>query len=246
MFTVDSAQMIRGSTGQIEVPAPVYLIEHPKGLVVFDTSLTPLAYEDPYSAYGELATRLQMKTKPSQRPDRQLAELGYRAGDVSRVVISHLHFDHAGGVSLFPDAKLFVGSGEFELAYWPPPLQAGVYRREDLDATRAYDVFYVPGQDVDVFDDGSVTILWTPGHTAGELSLFVRLPHRNVILTGDTAHSRRQLEDRTSFYLDTDAGAAVTSLDRLRVLSETTGAMVWISHDKDDWAGHPHAPAFIA
>jgi N-acyl homoserine lactone hydrolase len=124
-FTVDSAQMIRGSTGQTEVPAPVYLVEHPKGLVVFDTSLTPLAYEDPYAAYGELATRLQMNTKPSQRPDRQLAELGYSVGDVSRVVISHLHFDHAGGVSLFPDAKVFVGSGEFELAYWPPLCKPG-------------------------------------------------------------------------------------------------------------------------
>ncbi|MDT5369080.1 MAG: N-acyl homoserine lactone hydrolase [Mycobacterium sp.] len=239
-FTIPRSYIQTGAAGMVEVPSPAFLVEHPKGLLLFDTSLDPRAYdEDPVSVYGAaLADRVKMRALPGQRPDRQITGLGYRVEDVGRIVVSHMHFDHLGGLPLFPDARVFVGRGEFEAGYAPAPIQAGVYRRTDLDYTMGANLRYIPGCDVDVFDDGSVVILWTPGHTTGELSLLVRLPERNVLLTGDTVHCREHLARRVPYYNDVDAETAVRSLDRILLMQDTLDATVWISHDPDDWDAH--------
>jgi N-acyl homoserine lactone hydrolase len=245
-FTVDRSYIQSGASGTVDVPSPAFLVEHPKGLLLFDTSLDPRAYdEDPAEVYGDALTkRVRMRVRPEQRPDRQIRELGYRIADIRRVVVSHVHFDHVGGLSLFPEATVFVGRGEMEAGYAPTPMQAGVYRRAELDYAAGARLRWVPGCDVDVFDDGSVVMLWTPGHTPGQMSLLVRLPHQNVILTSDTVHCREHLQRRIPYYNDADTDAAVRSLDRILLLEETLEATVWISHDPDDWAAYPHGSSF--
>lgn len=241
-FTVDANTLMYGLTGRLTIPLPAYLIEHKKGLILFDTGLVPASLEDPVSVYGDLANLITLTATPDQRLDRQIEALGYKTSDITHVIASHAHFDHSGGLYLFPQAKFYAGAGEMAHAFWPAKIGGGFFRREDLDATRSFDWYEIPGIDVDLFGDGSLVILFTPGHTPGELSLLVRLPSRNFILTGDTVHLRAALENEVHFPVDSDTAAAVRSLQRLKLLRDTADATVWITHDPDDWADLRHAP----
>ena len=113
--------VVRLGTEPVVAPCPSYLIEHPKGLVLFDTGLSPRGIDDPDAYFGILAQLYKMQFTADLAVDAQLRELGYSLDEISYVVPSHLHFDHAGGLYLFPDATLFVGVGELSYAYWPPP-----------------------------------------------------------------------------------------------------------------------------
>lgn len=241
-FTVEAHTLMYGLSGELTIPLPAYLIEHARGLVLFDTGVVPRAIDDPESVYGDLARFIQLRGQPEQRLDRQIEALGYKLSDVTHVIASHAHFDHTGGLYLFPDAKLYAGAGELRHAYWPEPIGAGFFRTADLDPTRGFKWHHIPGVDVDLFGDGSLVVLFTPGHTPGELSLLVRLPSRNFLLTGDTVHLRAALEGEIHFPVDTDTAAAVRSLQRIKLLRDTADATVWITHDPEDWAELGHAP----
>lgn len=241
-FTLDNAILMVGATGQSTIPMPAYLIEHPKGLVLFDTGLVPDAADDPEQVYGPLAEFLGLRYTREQRLDNQLQALGYRVEDVTHVIASHTHFDHAGGLYLFPEAKLYAGTGELRYAMWPDPAGAGFFRQADVEATRTYPWHQVP-VDHDLFGDGSVVILHTPGHTPGELSLLVRLPSRNFVLTGDTVHLRQALEEEIPMPYDANTELSIRSIQRLKLIRESADATVWITHDPEDWAEFDHAPA---
>ena len=241
-FTVQASTLMYGLNGELTIPTPAYLIEHPRGLVLFDTGLVPAAHDDPHAVYGELADFIKLAAKPEQRLDRQLTALGYRPSDVTHVIASHSHLDHAGGLYLFPQATFYAGEGELGFAYWTTHASAGWVRTADLEPTRHWKWRHIPGIDVDLFGDGSIVILFTPGHTPGELSLLVRLPSRNFILTGDTVHLRAALENEVHHPVDSDTRAAIRSLQRLKLVRDSADATVWIAHDPQDWAEHRHQP----
>ncbi|WP_435159413.1 N-acyl homoserine lactonase family protein [Amycolatopsis sacchari] len=242
-LTVDAATLMYGLTGMITIPMPAFLIEHPKGLVLFDTGIAPEAIDDPESLYGaEMAAGLGIAGTADQRIDRQLAALGYKVSDVTHVVSSHLHFDHAGGHHLFPMAAHYVGQGELEFAHFPDPIGAFCYMPDQLQRTKNFDWRVVPGVDHDLFGDGSLIIYSMPGHTPGELSLKVRLASRTFILTGDAVHLRAALEQEYHFPIDHDTKSSLRTLRRLKRLRESEDATLWITHDPDDWAAYGHAP----
>lgn len=243
-LTVQSETLLYGTSGELTIPCPSFLIEHPRGLVLFDTGLHPDAITDPEKVYGaDLAPLLGIGGTADQRLDRQIEALGYRLSDITHVISSHGHFDHTGGLFLFPEAKHYFGEGELRYANWPDPIQAFVYRQEVLDTIRRLDVREVPG-DLDLFGDGAITILATPGHSPGEVSVVVRLASRTFILTGDAIHLRAQMEQEYHFPIDADTKTAVQSLRRIKYLTESLEATVWISHDPDDWAEFAHAPGY--
>jgi glyoxylase-like metal-dependent hydrolase (beta-lactamase superfamily II) len=123
----------RGS-GQLTIPSPCYLIEHDRGLLLFDTGLTPEAVGDPRRVFGELAEEVGIKFTEEQRVDCQIEALGYRTDQVTHVVASHVHLDHSGGLRLFPDAKFFAGAGELPYAFWPAPVRGRPSRVKDRSA----------------------------------------------------------------------------------------------------------------
>jgi len=243
-FTLDASILMVGATGELTIPMPAYLVEHPKGLVLFDTGLVPEAAEDPDAVYGPLVPMLGLRFTPEQRVDRQIEALGYRVSDVTHVVASHTHFDHTGALRLFGHAKMYVGQDDLRYAYWPDPAGAAFFRPADLDPTRAFNWHFIPvGLDHDLFGDGSMVIVPTPGHTPGELSMIVRLPNRNFVLTGDAVHLRAALEGEIPMPYDADTAASVRSIRRLKLLRQAADATVWITHDPEDWAELGHAPA---
>lgn len=242
-LTVDSNSLMYGLSGMVTIPMPSFLIEHPRGLVLFDTGIAPEAITDPVGMYGqELADGLGIGGTPDQAVDKQVETLGYKTSDVTHVITSHFHFDHAGGVHLFPDAKHYIGGGELAFANFPAPIGAFCYMPDQLARTKAYDWREVPGCDLDLFGDGSLVLLSMPGHTPGELSLKVRLASRTFLLTGDAVHLRAALELEYHFPIDWDTRVALDSLRRIKRIAEAEEATVWITHDPDDWAELKHAP----
>jgi N-acyl homoserine lactone hydrolase len=228
--------------GLERIPAPSYLIQHARGLIVFDTGLAPEAASDPDPFYGPFLREVaKLEYAESQRLDRQIEALGFALSDVTHVIASHLHLDHIGGLHLFPDAQLLVGRGELGYACWPDPAHAGLYQRDRLDALRARRWREVDG-DLDLFGDGGIVLLDTPGHSPGELSLLIRLPGQNIILSGDTVHLRDGYEQALNYCLDYDSLAARRSMRRLQSLSSSLEAQVWIGHDPGDWAATKLAP----
>jgi len=233
-----------GSDRMIDLPCPCYLIEHPKGLVLFDTGCNPQVAVDPVGYWGKIADHLHVRFSPDLVVDAQLKHLGYQPDDVKYVVVSHLHLDHSGGLALFPNAQFVIMKDELPYAYWPDRHVRAGFILNDLLPTRRFDWKEQTG-DTDLFGDGSLQMLKTAGHTRGECSLFVRLRHRPVVLTGDTIHIRAQLETLAPMGADWDKARASESIARLKRIQDLGEAKLWISHDPEDWAEFPHSPTAI-
>ncbi|HKD67041.1 MAG TPA: N-acyl homoserine lactonase family protein [Candidatus Binataceae bacterium] len=239
-----AAIMHGGSLETYAMPVPCYLIEHEKGLVLFDTGCSPRMIDHLNEYLGEFAKVIRLRFSKDLVVDAQVRALGYKTEDVKYVVVSHLHFDHAGGLYLFPKARFLVMANELRYAWWPIPEHRLILNINDLLPSRNFNWLEVDG-DYDLFGDGSIQMLKTPGHTPGECSLFVRLPNRKVVLTGDTTHLRAALEGEITMPGDVDPAAAVLSMQRLKAIRDLQEAALIISHDPEDWAEFPHAPAPI-
>lgn len=239
---VDASLVMVGASGTVEYPNACYLIEHPRGLVLFDTGLDPLAQTDPYAVYGEQANNFTLRFSPEQQLQYQIEALGYSLADVGYVILSHGHFDHTGGLHLFPQAEFYVGKGELPYSFWPNKAAQNIFHRPSLDRTREFNWNEV-GLDHDLFGDGAITLLWLPGHTPGNLGLLVRLASQNFLLTADTVHSQEALCG-IQMGSDYDTRMAVESIARVRMLSTQHNARIWITHDPTHGAEFQRAPHF--
>lgn len=239
----DRGKLVVGESGQVTLPCPSFLIEHERGLVLMDTGLVPATADDPMAVYGEMGKELSVSLTHAQRIDRQIEALGFALTDVKHVIMSHLHWDHTGGMYLFPHAEFHVMSGELQYAHWPLP--AGpAYRLEDITPTRGFKWNEIEGAELDFFGDGSLVILHMPGHTPGNASLLVRLRSRTILLAADSAHLRSGYLSDLPMPSDWNTLQSVQSLRRLRQIARSHDAMVWILHDPEDWAEYKHAPEF--
>lgn len=234
-MTLENSLLVVGGQGQLTVPLPTFVIEHERGLVLFDTGLVPEAAGDPSAVYGEwFAEHAGIAFTLDQRVDRQLEAIGYRTDDITHVVLSHSHLDHTGGLGHFPNAEFFVIEGELPYAHWPYPAAAAFFRPADLEPVRAIGWNEVSG-DHDLFGDGSIVLLHCPGHTPGNGSLLVRLPERTIILSGDTVHTRGALEADLPASPDANTELAVRSVRRIKHLAKSLDATIWITHDPNEW-----------
>jgi glyoxylase-like metal-dependent hydrolase (beta-lactamase superfamily II) len=197
-----------------------YLIKHRQGWLLWDTGVP-----DAIAAMPEGQVPSDPRMTRWRRPKTlasQLEALGVRPGDVKYVAISHSHPDHVGNVNLFLSSMLLVQKAEYE---WPNPL--GVPRfKPDHPVTK------LEG-DHDVFGDGSVTIIATPGHTPGHQSLLVKLARTGVlVLSGDAVHFRSNWENRGVPAMNFDRERTLASLQRIADLLSKEKAQLWINHDK--------------
>jgi glyoxylase-like metal-dependent hydrolase (beta-lactamase superfamily II) len=221
------------------VPVPFYLVRHPDGDVLVDGGNPVAVARDARAHWGELADALEASMSEEDHCAPQLARLG--VDSVPMIVQTHLHADHTGALGHFPDAEVIVHARELAAARAVDRPVGGGYVRADYDRP---DIRWrtVEG-DHDVFADGRVRLLETPGHAAGHLSLLITLDETGpVLLTADAADNHWQWEGRAEPRGWHSPEQARTSIDRLRGVAGDTGALLVFGHDPQNWAGLRRAP----
>ena len=197
-----------------------YLIHHTQGWLLWDTGVT-----DAIAAMPEGQAPPDPRAIHWRRPKTlasQFDQLAVTPNDIKFLAVSHTHPDRVGNVELFPQAMLLVQRAEYE---WPSPLGVGRFKPE-------HPVTKLEG-DHDVFGDGSVMIVATPGHTPGHQSLLVKLPKTGaVVLSGDAVHFKSNWENRGVPSINTDQNKTLTSMQRIADLLTKEKAQLWINHDK--------------
>jgi N-acyl homoserine lactone hydrolase len=204
-----------------------YVIKHGDDYMVWDTGFKP----------GSNANA------PKVTLGDQLAQLHIKPEQVKYVGISHFHQDHTGQLDTVPNATLLIGEREWAALTAPKPMTG---------ANVAGFAHWMSGGgkvepqavDKDVFGDGTVVILRTPGHTPGHQALLVRLKEKGpVILSGDAAHFHENYENDGVPGFNYDRAETIASIERLKQIEKNLKATVIIQHDPRDVAKLPAFPA---
>lgn len=215
-----------------------YLIRHGRELMLWDAGLGAelLGHPRPYRA-GSGSVVVLRETIVSQ-----LAALGLRPRQVAILALSHVHSDHIGQAAAFGHARLIVGREDWRLltAAKPSPVLEPARLKPWIDGHAPKTL--VDG-DYDVFGDGSVVMLATPGHTPGHHSLLVRLQAFGpVLLSGDLYGSESQREHQEPAPHDFDRAATRRSFHRFEAMAAALHATVIIQHDRGDIDRLPRFP----
>ena len=204
------------------LPVGCYLVRHGSRYLLWDAGLS---------------ARLVGNPQPTMRLDRtiadQLAQIGVRPDQIEFLGLSHYHGDHTGQASVFPQARLLVGAADLAAFRSPEPPQgvAPTHLRPWLEGGAPLTALV---EDHDVFGDGRVTILTTPGHTPGHLALMVKLAGGTVMLTGDLwlSHAEALKDDMPDF--NTSRAETLASRQRFGRLAWRENATIIVQHERAD------------
>ncbi|MBL6952545.1 MAG: N-acyl homoserine lactonase family protein [Alphaproteobacteria bacterium] len=240
-LTMPMRNFLDGEEGEIRIPVPAYLIDHPKGQALFDSGLhTNMQNPTEKRALG-LAKYFKPEFKAGEELGARLERCDVDVSKVRYLINSHLHFDHAGGNFQVKNAQLVVQQREWAAAHDADLMQSNGFALEDYD--HGHDMNLVDGEH-DLFGDGSVVCIPTYGHTPGHQSLKVRLGSGDVLLAGDACYLRQTLENLHLPKVLHDADQMLESLHRIRAL-QTAGARIFYGHDPEFWETMPQAPAEV-
>jgi glyoxylase-like metal-dependent hydrolase (beta-lactamase superfamily II) len=219
--------MITGQTGKMRMPVPAFVVEHPRGVLVFDTGMHPELMKST-ERLRSTASLFDLELTPDTFLASRLASVGFDAQDVRLVATSHLHFDHCGGLIEVPNARMLVQRAEWDAAFEPTLVEYGVFNPDDFDL--GHDRELLDGEH-DVFGDGSVRLVPTPGHTKGHQSLVVE---NRVMLVGDACYCRLALDLDALPAYGADPDRQRKTFAWLRE-QESAGTQLVFSHDTDQW-----------
>lgn len=224
---------LEGEDGDVTYPVPTYVIEHRAGLVVVDTGLHPeLAVTTERLRKLVKLFQVHLPADGSGTVGPVLTAAGFDPVEVRHVVLTHLHFDHGGGLLQLPNARVIVQTREWAELNDERLVDIGAYNPDDVDL--GHDRLEVDG-DHDLFGDGSVTCLLTDGHTAGHQSVRVRTESGTFVICGDCCYMRRSLTDEHLPPVAKDRDRQLASIRRLAG-EQRAGATMLFGHDPDQWA----------
>jgi glyoxylase-like metal-dependent hydrolase (beta-lactamase superfamily II) len=251
-FESDLKYMVAGAASEkVRIPIPFYAIRHPKGIVLFDSGLGAdfREQEDGWWLHRLVKALFPADFETRDAAVHQLQAMGIAPEDVSRIVVSHLHYDHAGGLRDFPKAEVVVARAEWEHAdvgRWKARFRGVMSEQLEGIAARLRLVEFGTDGRFDLFGDGRFVLLSTPGHTPGHLSLLVTTGSgKKVLLTGDAVWVRENYRwpAPKSFFIrhfEEDAGPAWASALKIREFSEKNpDALIIPGHDPRLWKELP-------
>jgi N-acyl homoserine lactone hydrolase len=218
-----------------------YLIKHAKGWMLWDTGNADrlAALPNGFTAPNGIITAFMKKPLADS-----LKEIGVAPAEIRHFAMSHSHGDHSGNANLFAASTLYMQTPEYDAVFGPEP-QKFNFIAANFEKLRGAPAMKLNG-DHDVFGDGAVVIKSTPGHTPGHQSLLVRLPKRGpVLLSGDMVHLLYSWNNRVVPSFNFDVAQSGRSIDAMKEYAARTGAQIWITHDKEQHAAIPKAPAWV-
>lgn len=212
------------------MPVPCFLVRHGSRYLLWDAGLSA-------RALGNAHPTLKLDRTISD----QLRQIGVKPDQIEFVATSHYHGDHTGQASQFPRARLIIGAGDLAALKSSPPPQgaAPTHLAPWIGGGAPVDALI---EDKDVFGDGRVVVLATPGHTPGHLALLVKLAGGNVMLSGDlwATHGNVLTDDMPGF--NTSRAETAASRERFRRLAYKLDATVILQHEIADVAKLPAFP----
>jgi N-acyl homoserine lactone hydrolase len=249
--TLKLLRALLSGSGAARVPCPVFLIRHPSaGAILVDTGLHPSIATDGKENFGGLGTRFgHPEVAAGEDAPAQLRARGLDPGEVPIVVMTHLHLDHTSAISEFPQSTFVVSETEWVAAASGPQPMLNGYRRAHFDYAFEYRTvdfgrgakiasYATFGRTFDLFGDGSIHLAYTPGHSAGHMSVIARLRERDFVIGGDATYTEAQIEGTAPLApRPADAHNYRRSLQELRLFRrEFPNAIVTPGHDPDFFA----------
>ncbi|MGI9080800.1 MAG: N-acyl homoserine lactonase family protein [Thermoleophilaceae bacterium] len=229
-----------------EIPVVAFLVEHPAaGRILVDTGFHPAVAVDPKQGLGLTGVVFKdVRMDPGQAVPAQLRKREIDPTSVSTVVMTHLHNVQASGIAEFPGATFVLSAQEWEAASGGRQTDGYIrrqydhafdYRTLDFEATEV-DSFATFGRSLDLFGDGSVRMVFTPGHTAGHCSVILRLKGREALLTGDAAYTMQTISGSRLPYKMEDEHLFKRSLREIQLYLEgRPDTLVVPGHDMEAW-----------
>lgn len=225
------------SAERVAIPIACYLVRTADTTILFDTGFAPRAIP------GLLRADSLARFTEADLLVNRLGSIGLEPGDVDMVVLSHLHFDHAGGAALFPRSELVVQKDEYAYAHYPASFFESYYYRRNFD----FPDYRWRLLDGDTELAPGVTVLRSDGHTPGHQSLLVELPSTGpVILAGDACYWQEHADAERVPGVVWNPTLALHSLKRLKTIARLTGGRIFPSHDPVFWQTVKQAPESYA
>ena len=216
-----------------------YLIVHPRGTLQFDSGGIP---DGQFKADGAPVTEGVMSATKPLLP--QLAAAGYKPGDITYFALSHYHSDHTGNANAFAGSTWITQKAERDFMFGDKP--EGIIQPATYSALKGAKTRVLDNEELDVFGDGTVRLIPTPGHTPGHQVLLVRLPKRGlVLLAGDLYHYPEERTRGTTPTFEFNAEQSKVSRAKVEALLKQTKAELWIEHDMATHAKLPKSPAYV-
>ena len=231
----------------LDAPCIAYAVRHPSaGTILIDTGMHRDAKENPRRDFGLPLSLMFRGLRPAEEPfDEQLRALDIEPGSVERVVMTHLHLDHTSGMRLLPNAKFTASGAEWAATrgrfpagkgYVPHHLPA-VSQMQLLDFDRDGEPYATFKQTIDLLGDGTIRLISTPGHSAGHLSVLLRLADGGqALLVGDAAYTLRGIHEEILPMLTENDAAARRSIGEIKAFALANPQTIVVpSHDPDAW-----------
>jgi N-acyl homoserine lactone hydrolase len=216
----------------VDMPAPCFLIRHTNGDLMWDGGIN--------------TRRTDLEVAVSQGPGLpdQLGELGVAPAGIRFLSISHGHWDHSGNAGLFASSTWIVNPDERAAMF--DDASRATQAMDDYGALEHANTLFIT-DDHDVFGDGSVQIIQSPGHTPGHTVLLVHLADAGpILLSGDLWHLTESRAHRRVPPFNTDRAQTLASMDRVESVVAASGARVVIQHESADIASLPQLPNYLA
>ena len=225
---------------KVSLSCNAYLIQRKGDWILWDTGIDDSIFKEDGGKIIAHGLR-GMVVRPIQS---QLADLGLSPKDISIVILSHAHFDHVGNASLFKNARWFVQREE-HTAMFGQNFEDYGYIPALYKELKNSKIELMDG-DLDIFGDGSVQVISTPGHTPGHCSLLVRLAKKGpVLLSADVAHYKYNMVHHAVPQFNSDQDLSVKSMKKVEVILRNENAQLWLNHDIVQTGTIPHSPSFF-
>ena len=233
----------------VDISDNCYLIHHSDGYFLWDTGISDAVASMPDGWLPTNNPATDIHWTRAKTLESQLAAIGVKPSDIRFIGISHTHPDHIGNVELFPQVPILIQKAEYDYYFAPgkegilkPPADAKPTFLKDHPAKLVQ-------EDLDVFGDGSVMIVYTPGHTPGHQSCLVHLPKTGwVLMSGDAVHLQQNWDNRRIPYFSTMPAEqrleTQLSMQRMADLISFYHAQLWINHEKPQSDKMKRAPAY--